>query len=285
MRFRPHAPRPRSPSARSPSADRHRPALGLLVGIALAVAATPAIAQAQTPDEDALSWRGAWARVGPGELVATAVLGLGALMISERLMPEGGRPLDVFALDEPAHQALHLGTPGARAAARLTSDLAVISSIAYPIVDALGVAWLGHGEGDVAFQLVAIDALSFAATGAIAALTKSRTQRSRPFVLHCADDADYDPDCDDADRFRSYFSGHTAFAVTAAALSCTHHARLALYGGGTADTMACVAAAAVATMTGLMRILADRHYLSDVLTGVVVGIASGWLMPTLLHYR
>jgi membrane-associated phospholipid phosphatase len=41
----------------------------------------------------------------------------------------------------------------------------------------------------------------------------------------------------------------------------------------------------VATATALLRIVADKHYLSDVVVGAAVGTASGLLLPLVLHYR
>ena len=40
----------------------------------------------------------------------------------------------------------------------------------------------------------------------------------------------------------------------------------------------------LATLTGYLREAADKHYLSDVLTGAAVGAAVGWAIPY-LHYR
>ena len=38
-------------------------------------------------------------------------------------------------------------------------------------------------------------------------------------------------------------------------------------------------------MTGVMRMMADQHYLSDTLVGFAVGFGIGYGLPTLLHYR
>ena len=45
------------------------------------------------------------------------------------------------------------------------------------------------------------------------------------------------------------------------------------------------AGAALATVTGYLRIAADKHYFSDVLVGAVVGSAIGIGVPLLFHGR
>jgi membrane-associated phospholipid phosphatase len=40
----------------------------------------------------------------------------------------------------------------------------------------------------------------------------------------------------------------------------------------------------LATADGVLRIMGDRHYLSDVLAGGALGFAFGYGVPTLLHY-
>ena len=41
----------------------------------------------------------------------------------------------------------------------------------------------------------------------------------------------------------------------------------------------------MAAFTGYLRIAADKHYLSDVLTGAIVGSAVGFVVPYFLHPR
>ena len=36
---------------------------------------------------------------------------------------------------------------------------------------------------------------------------------------------------------------------------------------------------------GLLRVMSDFEYLTDVLTGAIVGLISGWLLPWALHYQ
>src|SRR5207237_184848 len=68
----------------------------------------------------------------------------------------------------------------------------------------------------------------------------------------------------------AFFSGHTSTAFTMAAGLCVQHSRLEIYGGA-ADKIVCPAALAVAATTGLLRIVSDRHWTSDVLGGAIFG--------------
>jgi len=102
----------------------------------------------------------------------------------------------------------------------------------------------------------------------------------------CADDPNYDDECGDViNGSQSFVSGHTAMAFTGAGLICTHHANLDLYGGGTPDVLACATGMVGAMMVGGSRIVADRHFFSDVLSGFAVGFTAGYLLPELIHYR
>jgi membrane-associated phospholipid phosphatase len=107
--------------------------------------------------------------------------------------------------------------------------------------------------------------------------------RQRPFVHYqnqavlCAG-----PRCkrpDPADDNLSFFSGHTTSAFALAA------------GSGTVATMrgyrwapwVWAQGLTLAAATGYLRIAADRHYLSDVLTGMIVGAGLGVAIPYLAH--
>ena len=41
----------------------------------------------------------------------------------------------------------------------------------------------------------------------------------------------------------------------------------------------------IATTNAVSRMVADRHYVSDVIAGVGIGLAGGFLLPLLAHYR
>jgi membrane-associated phospholipid phosphatase len=82
----------------------------------------------------------------------------------------------------------------------------------------------------------------------------------------------------------SFPSGHTNEAFTAAGLSCANHRFVPLYGSVVWDGVACARDVALATADGVLRIMGDRHYATDVLTGAAIGFGFGYGVPTLLHY-
>ncbi len=111
-------------------------------------------------------------------------------------------------------------------------------------------------------------------------LVKFTVGRRRPFVNYQNQDV-LKRDPAPADFNASFYSGHTnmAFAIVAAT--------------GTVATLRDYRGAPwiwgigmpVAAATGYFRIAADRHYLTDVLTGALLGSAVGVLVPWLFHGR
>jgi membrane-associated phospholipid phosphatase len=68
-------------------------------------------------------------------------------------------------------------------------------------------------------------------------------------------------------------SGHASLAFMAASALCVQHSRLSLY--GSADAAVCPSALAIAATTSVLRIVADRHWATDVIAGALVGSAVG----------
>jgi membrane-associated phospholipid phosphatase len=125
---------------------------------------------------------------------------------------------------------------------------------------------------------------SFAISGAIS-LSFQKMGRVRPVERGCREDPNYANQCDDPVFLnQSFVSGHTAIAFTGAGLTCAHHRHLPLYGGGWPDVAICVATLAAASSTAVLRVMSDRHYASDSLLGVGIGLVSGWGLPEWLHY-
>jgi membrane-associated phospholipid phosphatase len=98
--------------------------------------------------------------------------------------------------------------------------------------------------------------------------------RQRPFVHHAGSGHVYDTD-DNA----SFFSGHTALAfAVATAGGVVAHQR-----GYRSETAIWVGGMAMGVATGYLRIAADKHWLSDVLIGTVIGVGSGLAIPLVFH--
>ena len=66
---------------------------------------------------------------------------------------------------------------------------------------------------------------------------------------------------------------------------CAQHINMSIHDNPLSDGAVCASGLFAASMIGVMRIMADRHWASDVYFGAAVGLLSGWLMPTLLRYQ
>src|SRR5687768_16344268 len=95
--------------------------------------------------------------------------------------------------------------------------------------------------------------------------------REGPYVQVCREDAGFaarEQDCQPSDDWnRSFFAGHPATGVTAAALTCLHHSRLPLY-GRVGDPLICGATIVIATANSVTRVMTEKHYGTDLAVGV-----------------
>jgi hypothetical protein len=147
-----------------------------------------------------------------------------------------------------------------------------------PLVTLGPLLWAAFREGGV--RQAATDTLIVAEAGTLAAalvnVVRYAAGRERPYIhdLPAAEASKV------TDRYLSFYSGHASLAFALAVSSGTvaslrrYHLAPWIWAGGLA----------VATMIGYLRLAADRHYLSDVLTGAAVGSALGFGIPY-LHYR
>ena len=240
-----------------------------------------------SPHLPRLKWKSQWRSFDAYDWVLTGISGallltLTALGPDERDGWRGG-----ILFDENARDLLRAPTERSRRVAREISDVLLITSISYPIfVDALLVtAWL-RDSPDVAVELTLINIQTLLFTAALQTVANMVASRERPYGRTCGGELREDTTfCDSQNRFQSFFSGHTSQTFAAAALTCTHHAHLPLYGGGGLEWVPCFLGFGMAAATGMLRVVGDQHYVTDVLTGAVVGTLSGFLVPWLLHYR
>ena len=166
---------------------------------------------------------------------------------------------------------------GRRRAARVSDRFLWTLSSWSVVVDALLVATLVHHRLDFAWRLATMDAFSLGLTGSIVMLTKKLIGRERPHVT--PEEARHPEDS------LSFFGGHAAMAFTGAGLVWFQHHHLALYGGGAWDVAIGVVALCAAAVTASLRVVADKHYLSDVLVGSSIGLVSGLIVPALVFAR
>lgn len=84
---------------------------------------------------------------------------------------------------------------------------------------------------------------------------------------------------DPADNNLSFFSGHSTFTFALAASTAT----IASLRGYRHAWVVWAVGIPMATATALLRLAADKHWTTDILLGSALGLATGILMPTLLH--
>lgn len=247
----------------------------------------PAGAAASAPVDDdgpdPLVWR--WRRHHWADYVATGVFGATAF-VTEVVVPHGDEPrwLSGNRFDDSIRDAFGLHNYSGRSAASTLSDITLVALVTQRVlIDDVLVSWVGQRSAAAAWQMAALDAQAMMFTLAVTGGAKRAFERERPSGRACRTDASYDRRCVDQSRDGSFFSGHTSLAFTTAALTCMHHLHLPIYGGD-GDTVGCVAAALLATSVGFERILADRHYASDVLVGAALGAVSGGLLPWVSFY-
>jgi membrane-associated phospholipid phosphatase len=151
--------------------------------------------------------------------------------------------------------------------------------VALPLLlDALDVhdsggGWTGFGKDAV----VMVEAVVL--NGALNQVVKLAAQRPRPLLYDAAPGS---PELDQADNYLSFYSSHTStafaagmsYASTFAARHPDSGYRYLVYGG------AVVAGGTV----GTLRMLAGKHFPTDVLTGALAGTAIGLAVPW-MHRR
>ena len=180
--------------------------------------------------------------------------------------------------DDVVRDGVRPSSASTRKTYRTIGDWTYRLSPLIPLVDALVVSTLGHHDKKLALNLAAITFEAYSYSGLASFVATEVSARARP---------DTDPHCIGSNcnvDTQSFFSGHTAISATGAGLVCANHTRIPLYGNVIADAAACVFATTNALVTGTTRVVADRHYASDVITGFGLGFAAGYAVPVLLHY-
>jgi membrane-associated phospholipid phosphatase len=188
----------------------------------------------------------------------------------------GGGPYDASSVNRMDRFVTGLHSSGANTA----SDVMLWSMVALPFAAAaldVGVSSGGGWRGWATDSAVLAEAVLVSA--ALNQLTKVAVQRPRPLLYDRAAGA---PALAVADNHLSFYSGHTSTAFAAGmawafTFSRRHPGspwRYAAYGG----------AAALGGTVGLLRVLAGKHFVSDVLVGAVAGTLVGVGVPW-LHAR
>jgi hypothetical protein len=231
-----------------------------------------------------LIWK--WRSFGLADYIVTAA-GAGLTLTASIVKPSSKHKLSGGILfDESVRDALRADTLADRYIFRDASDVGLSLAVTWPFVtDALITAWWYRGSREVAQEMSLINLQAMAISGALQGVANVVVSRERPFGRDCgSDELPEDAiDCANSVHYRSFFSGHSAFSFTGAALICVHHFENDLMGAPW-DALSCAGGYAVAATTASFRVVSDVHYSSDILLGAAVGTLVGWGVP-LLHYR
>lgn len=258
-------------------------ALGLSL---MALLGSPAAAAAEAPEPAGrrVEWRPEWRRANALDYGLTAVLWGGGVWL--RLAgPEPPERSWQLPGEDAIADALAVRGSGLDTVV-LISDIAFYGSFGYRVLDSALTPGIGWNAWDVSQQLLVIDLQSLGLTAAVFWVAQATVGRERPPYRDCPEQAPPGGSCDsDSDeRYRSFIAGHLAMATAAASLTCLHHAKLPLYGGGVADDLACATTIGAATASGVTRLLSENHYASDILLGAGLGVLGGYVWPKLLYY-
>ncbi|WNG15730.1 phosphatase PAP2 family protein [Cystobacter fuscus] len=151
-------------------------------------------------------------------------------------------------------------------------------------VGVLGAQYLLASGSGASARYYAEDALTIVETAAVAALAnqvvKFAVGRERPFV-HVLPEEQKGLGHNPNDNNLSFYSGHTSLAFSLVAAAGTVSGMRGYRNNWLIWAVGVPAAASV----GLMRMGADKHYLTDVLVGAAAGTAFGVGVPLLLHGR
>ena len=148
-----------------------------------------------------------------------------------------------------------------------------------PLVSAGLLAVAAAEQGDA--RRIGVDLLitaeAVALAGTLNQLVKYTAGRQRPYAHAGVPNPDTRQGADDANL--SFYSAHTSvtfsIATAAGTVARLHRSRWA--------PVIYIAGAAIGTATAYLRIAADQHYLTDVVTGAVVGSTVGIVVPYWFH--
>ena len=235
--------------------------------ILLVVASTPALAEHEP------WYRGKYGRNRITHLTITATLGVAFLasetVLNDKLTSENCGWCDVPGIDRAARNTLAWND---------TARANLISNIdAYVVAPIVGLGLLIASDHDASPARLIDDLLPIAETVAISQIVtqvaKFTIRRQRPYAHYGTRTGPAGEDN------LSFWSGHSVlgFGITTSAGLVAH------WRGYWTEPYIWGAGIAISLSTEYFRIAADRHYLSDVFVGGLVGIGSGLLIPRLMR--
>jgi membrane-associated phospholipid phosphatase len=222
------------------------------------------------------------------DLPVTGALAAGWLLsefaLKRQLAPAACRWCEPNGFDTAVRQAFNPSlAPSAEglSSAHVASNL--VGFVALPVA-MLGLDALLSWRDGVFVEAFPVDAvLMLEATMAILGVNqvvKFSVGRARPYTVGASAEL-LATGHDLADNNLSFFSGHSTFTFALASSAATI---AGLRGYRHAWVLWAVGLPLAAT-TAILRLAADKHWMSDVLLGSALGVAAGVLLPTLLHRR
>jgi membrane-associated phospholipid phosphatase len=182
-------------------------------------------------------------------------------------------PIDAAARDALRWQSPHV-------AARISDAIGFLGVPATSLAT-LRAAAADEGSG---WKTTGVDVLlvgeAAMLSGVLNQAVKLGVGRERPFV-HALREEEKAKTPHPTDNNLSFYSGHTSLTFSVATASGT----IASLRGYRLAPLVWASTTTLAATTGYLRIAADKHYLTDVLTGAFLGAAMGVLVPLVFHPR
>lgn len=242
------------------------------------------------PSKHRLNW--IYPRFRWWEYASSALVTLSGLYLQHGI--EGDFPDNDFhngiLFDTSFRSAFVAETKAGRVRAAEVSDVIWPLTQYFPVVvDGLFIPLVTDKfNADVALQISMLNWQAQGISFVLLRIAHRTVGRGRPHLSHCPNGPHpNDPSCNPGGmgNTASFYSGHASMTAAAAGLSCAHHTSLPLMGDPLLDGGVCALMIASSLVTGSLRVVADRHWTTDVLTGWLLGGAVGYGLPMLLHYR
>ncbi|MFO0677973.1 MAG: phosphatase PAP2 family protein [Polyangiaceae bacterium] len=227
----------------------------------------------------------------PVELADGVVLGASAaLALGLQAAPTvpSRWPAQGTLFDDAVRDALRPDSGAARRTAKTTSDVFAATAIAIPFaVDAMALTWFRRGDRSRAWTMVVTSLESLFVGLATQQGVAALASRERPYSPLCgtsSSPAESDCAVDSTYRYRSFFSGHATTAFVSAASTCADHLHYRLAADVIPPALVCANAFVLASATGVLRVVSDQHWASDVIAGAIVGTAIGFAVPYVTRF-
>lgn len=261
----------------------------LLFALVLAFTLVGLPGSAHADQEPTVRWNEDWPRFRLVEGATLVAVTIGSSVLALSPVHETALWDNPVLFDKAARSFFKSNDKDTQALAGHVSDRLYHGMVLAPyLIDNYVVALGVHRNPDVALQMTLIDLQSLGISGVMALGMEHGLGRARPYERDCTDPNGFDPvghnACGPPGGFQGFPSGHAAAAFTMAGLTCVHHQHLPLWGGGWPDALACVGTMSLATTTGVLRLVVDRHWATDVVAGAAIGIFNGYFLPLWLHY-